>query len=177
MYGWLITWSCWWKILVLKNTKRETAPKPVFPFYWNKWNLVKREMRTIFCLVSRISTVKSKSILHPSIWLHFHQSLYRVIYQRTRREVIIAFPFTCNLQQMHITLSEGQSINCDHTITIYQQGCQLEQIPRLELVMMSSNPWKMSFKSCVCACVSVFERERPTKYIDRGPPHQLRSSA
>lgn len=54
-------------------------------------------------------------------------------------EVITAFPFTCNLQQMHITLSEVRSINCTHTITIYQQGCQVEQIPRLELVMMSSN--------------------------------------
>lgn len=103
MYGWLITWSCWRKVLVLKNPERNHHKTSVFPLlYWNKWNLIKRETRTFLCWVSSISTEKSTVV---------HQCLYRVICQRTRREVITSF--TCNLQQMHIALNVVQSINWD----------------------------------------------------------------
>lgn len=63
--------------------------------------------------------------------------------------------FTCNLQQMHITLSAGRSINWQRAVTIYQQGCRVERLPRLQPVMMSSNtsnrPLK-SRRSALCMC-------------------------
>lgn len=43
---------------------REKLPQnECFLSYWNNWNLIKRETRTFFCLVSRISTEKWRSIL------------------------------------------------------------------------------------------------------------------
>lgn len=63
MYGWLITWSCWRKVLVLKNPERNHHKTSVFPLlYWNKWNLIKRETRTFLCWVSSISTEKSRGL-------------------------------------------------------------------------------------------------------------------
>ncbi len=158
MYGWLITWSCWRKILVLKNTERDGHKTSVFPLlHWNNWNLIKRETRTFFCLVSRISTEKCKGILSPFNMVKCPSEFVQGHLPKDKKGSHYCLPFTCNLQQMHITLSVAQSINPDHTITIYQQGCQGEQIPRLELVMMSSNTWNRSFKSLVlvCACVCV----------------------
>lgn len=108
--------------------------------------------------------MKEKSILPYFSLERCPSEFHRVIYQRTRRELITPSLFTYNLYQMHITLSKVQSINCDHTITIYQDGCQAEQIRRLELVMMSSNTFNRSFKSlvhvhlCVCVCDRVGKR-------------------
>lgn len=70
--------------------------------------------------------------------------------------------FTCNLQQMHITLSAGRSINWQRAVTIYQQGCRVERLPRLQPVMMSSNtsnrPLK-SRRSALCMCDGGLEAE------------------
>lgn len=79
--------------------------------------------------------------------------------------------FTCNLQQMHITLSAGRSINWQRAVTIYQQGCWVERLPRLQPVMMSSNtsnrPLK-SRRSALCMCDGELEAERWEEAV--GPP-------
>lgn len=129
---------------------------------WNNYYLIKKRggkktPTSFFRPVSRISTEKCKTILASSAAVSVRQLLHRVTCQRTRREVITGLPFTCNLQQMHITLSVGRSINWHRTITIYQQGCQVEQIPRLQLVMMSSNTSNRSLKSAVLLCACVME--------------------
>lgn len=64
---------------------------------------------------------------------------------------------------MHITLSAGRSINWQRAVTIYQQGCRVERLPRLQPVMMSSNtsnrPLK-SRRSALCMCDGELEAER-----------------
>lgn len=128
---------------------------------WNNYYLIKKRKKnpstSFFRPVSRISTEKCKTILASSAAVSVRQLLHRVSRQRTRREVITGLPFTCNLQQMHITLSVWRSINWRRTITIYQQGGQVEQIPRLELVMMSSNTSNRSLKSAVLLYACVME--------------------
>lgn len=71
MYGWLITWTSWEKIVDFKEHRESHRKTSVFPIlHQNNWNVIKREAEAIFCLgqqniTQRSEKLKSLSSFHP----------------------------------------------------------------------------------------------------------------
>lgn len=71
MYGWLITWTSWEKIVDFKEHRESHRKTGVFPIlHQNNWNVIKREAEAFFCLgqqniTRRSEKLKSLSSFHP----------------------------------------------------------------------------------------------------------------